>query len=847
MSGKQLETKHRATQRHPPGESARSSLVAQPQEADPFTLQRAIADPAQAQPADILRLQKAAGNRAVTGLIQAKLTVGGAGDRYEQEADRVAEQIMQMGKSANLQMGRWANGPLGAQLGMGVQRQEEEEEVQTKPLAATITPIVQRQEEEEEEVQTKPLVQRQEEEEEEVQTKPLVQRQEEEEEEVQTKPLVQRQEEEEEEVQTRPLVQRQEEEEEEVQTRPLVQRQEEEEEEVQTKPLVQRQEEEEEVQTKLLAQRAQADGSFQAGPGLENRLAAQKGGGSPLPAGLRASMEPRFGADFSGVRVHTGGEAAQLNRTLNSKAFTHGQDIYFRSGEYSPETRSGQKLLAHELTHTLQQGVAQRIQGWWPKGHRLVTELAFQEGGLGRYYGAAARRFLIDRSPDMDFIQDVFETMGEGAKESVPRLEMYKNLIETGHTAQARQMYRNNDLHIRRPAYLLMHGEAGGYKERDASAKNAAVTVKFVEKAVGLWNRGENMEALSVLSDALHQAGDRGSHEEGNAFGGHDVRIQLGVKGKGKIEGFGKQTWPRQQWERAMGGEKVMGQKWEPDNFSVNKRGAVHGVACVIGALKKFVDGIGLEEGEQINVRGLEVPKKRKLKAKAFLPKAPSWGPYGRLGAQVAKAKTGGGKESLEKVFEETKPSMQRAYQIASQTPGDAVPEGFADLLQDGMRFYQGGLARSEVYQAAYNQFFDWSRSRLVGGLKASKRRQESVSYYNREVQAAEGKGRDKVLTGKHIKLAYKSVFLESLPVEEPREQATGVKLAVQLFDEAIKQFKKWGKARGRGGLKTSTRKTQSRQYYLQNVAGYSGQALKLRAGAIKAAYYSVFKEKLIA
>jgi hypothetical protein len=150
-------------------------------QADLETWQRAVANPRAARPSDILALQRTVGNQAVTRLIQTKLAVGPVGDRYEQEADRVAEQVMTMPAPTNRKP--------------SVQRAtEEEEEVQTKLLATLITPLVQRQEApEEEEVQTKLLAQRQEmPEEEEVQTKPLVQRQgASEEEEVQTKSLVQ--------------------------------------------------------------------------------------------------------------------------------------------------------------------------------------------------------------------------------------------------------------------------------------------------------------------------------------------------------------------------------------------------------------------------------------------------------------------------------------------------------------------------------------------------------------------------------------------------------------------------------------------------------------------------------
>jgi len=77
--------------------------------------------------------------------------------------------------------------------------------------------------------------------------------------------------------------------------------------------------------------------------------------GSPLPVQTRTEMEHAFGTDFSSVRIHTNSGAAQLTRSLNARAFTYGNDIFFDSGAYSPESASGRQLLAHELTHTVQQ------------------------------------------------------------------------------------------------------------------------------------------------------------------------------------------------------------------------------------------------------------------------------------------------------------------------------------------------------------------------------------------------------------------------------------------------------------------------------------------------------------
>lgn len=77
--------------------------------------------------------------------------------------------------------------------------------------------------------------------------------------------------------------------------------------------------------------------------------------GKPLDTPLRTQMESRFGHDFSGVRIHLGSAAEQSARQVNALAYTVGSNIVFGSSQFSPETHDGQKLLAHELTHTIQQ------------------------------------------------------------------------------------------------------------------------------------------------------------------------------------------------------------------------------------------------------------------------------------------------------------------------------------------------------------------------------------------------------------------------------------------------------------------------------------------------------------
>ena len=226
--------------------------------------------------------------------VQTKLTIGQPGDKYEQEADKVSDQVMNMSQP--------------------VQRQENGEE------EARMKPEIQRQEmgEEEEKADMKPEIQRQEmgEEEEKADMKPLANA-----------------------------------------ITPLVQRQEmgEEEEKVDMKPEIQRQEMGEEEEEEQGGVQAKSDSTTGDMEGLEQQLGSSKGSGSPLSDEARSFMEPRFGTDFSDVKVHTDSGAVQMNQDIQAQAFTHGQDIYFNSGKYSPDTNEGKSLLAHELTHVVQQ------------------------------------------------------------------------------------------------------------------------------------------------------------------------------------------------------------------------------------------------------------------------------------------------------------------------------------------------------------------------------------------------------------------------------------------------------------------------------------------------------------
>jgi hypothetical protein len=115
------------------------------------------------------------------------------------------------------------------------------------------------------------------------------------------------------------------------------------------------------------------------------RIQAARTGGMPLPPPLRDFMEPRFGADFSAVRLHASAESAALSQALGARAFTAGAHIHFGAGEFKPDTPAGRELIAHELAHTLQQGASRRTQAdgvvlparaGLPEVQRDIVELA---------------------------------------------------------------------------------------------------------------------------------------------------------------------------------------------------------------------------------------------------------------------------------------------------------------------------------------------------------------------------------------------------------------------------------------------------------------------------------------
>jgi hypothetical protein len=128
---------------------------------------------------------------------------------------------------------------------------------------------------------------------------------------------------------------------------------------------IQRQEAPEEEMEEGAAKRIQRSGggvdmmgSFDVGDDVEKSIDSTRGSGSKLPDEARGFFEDRMGYDFSNVNVHTDSNAQSVNRSIQAQAFTTGSDIYFNENKFNPGSDEGKTLLAHELTHVVQQGGA---------------------------------------------------------------------------------------------------------------------------------------------------------------------------------------------------------------------------------------------------------------------------------------------------------------------------------------------------------------------------------------------------------------------------------------------------------------------------------------------------------
>jgi len=182
---------------------------------------------------------------------------------------------------------------------------------------------------------------------------------------------------------------------------------------------------------------------------LESQLSNSKGGGKPMEPDTKSQMESGFGSDFSGVRIHNDSNAVQMNKNLGAKAFTNGNDIYFNEDQYNPSSKEGQHLLAHELTHTIQQGGGKGRAQTKPdiQLSPLSDELTalWNDQGKGAFYN---RLRQVSPLSDPEFVPFVMTLRGDDAW-------LTRNIIMYGRES-------NWPIHLKVEREMKPWGDSGG-------------------------------------------------------------------------------------------------------------------------------------------------------------------------------------------------------------------------------------------------------------------------------------------------------------------------------------------------------------------------------------------------
>ena len=150
-------------------------------------------------------------------------------------------------------------------------------------------------------------------------------------------------------------------------------------------------------------------------PSIESRLSSASGSGTALPDRVRNSMESSVGVDFSNVKIHTDSNAVQMSKDLKAQAFTLGSDIYFNNGKYNPENKDGQHLLAHELTHVVQQNANnKKVQRLPDDKHDLTATLLSGDPILEKTFDneAVIGKFSNSKGEHVERIQKALIQLG---------------------------------------------------------------------------------------------------------------------------------------------------------------------------------------------------------------------------------------------------------------------------------------------------------------------------------------------------------------------------------------------------------------------------------------------------
>ena len=171
---------------------------------------------------------------------------------------------------------------------------------------------------------------------------------------------------------------------------------------------------EDEIQRSSMTSLIQRQDEIRAGTAsneFESNLNSARSGGSTLEPAIKGQMESAIGANFSGVKVHTDHQADQLSRSIQAKAFTTGQDVFFKQGEYNPNSRSGQELLAHELTHVVQQSGPTSVQRMHHSPEKNVTISPNQRTAIQRVQETRATELISNYVATLNINSDRRKSM----------------------------------------------------------------------------------------------------------------------------------------------------------------------------------------------------------------------------------------------------------------------------------------------------------------------------------------------------------------------------------------------------------------------------------------------------
>jgi len=166
--------------------------------------------------------------------------------------------------------------------------------------------------------------------------------------------------------------------------------------------------------------------------------------GRPLDAGTRAFMEPHFGHDFSQVRVHTDSRTAESVRAVNALAYTVGRDVVFGIGQYTPTTSEGKRLLAHELTHVVQQGNQHKTLEWNLAIDSVESPLEREASSVANTLGRASlkpvqgySRIQLQRAPAGASLHTPWDDLPANAQQAIQKAYFNSLDAERQHAFQA--------------------------------------------------------------------------------------------------------------------------------------------------------------------------------------------------------------------------------------------------------------------------------------------------------------------------------------------------------------------------------------------------------------------------